>query len=201
MRNTVGMLAILLVVVLTIPAISTAEVDLNRKYGVELQLGGGFYAMEDVNDFIPADFLGYKPDKINIGTQFGVGLIYRHMENFGWQIGYNALTAGVPIAFEHKYEVRAYLPGASMESWAEQTVSGYEIYFLATWYKPTDAGELMFGIGPAIYNASLDRSIDIVRDASDHTLQAAVLLTQAEKHSAWFYHSDTKCHWAKTLVW
>ncbi|HHE46785.1 MAG TPA: hypothetical protein ENL08_03660 [Bacteroidetes bacterium] len=165
MRKTVGVIALISTLFLALPAVSTAADAHPKKYGVELQLGGGVYMMEDVNDFIPADFIYEEPDKINIGSQFGVGIIYRHMENFGWQIGFNRLAAGVPVVFEHKYEVRAYLGTASEESWMEQTVSGYEVYFMATWYKPTKAGEWMLGVGPALYKAVLDRSIDIVRDS------------------------------------
>jgi len=165
MRKTVGMLTLLMALLIALPSISSATDDNPKKFGLELQLGGGFYWMEDVNDFIPSDFRYETPDEVHIGSQFGIGIVYRHAKNFGWQIGYNRLAAGVPIAFKHKYEVRAYLGGASEESWAEQTVSGYEIYFMATWYKPTRAGEWMFGVGPAFYKAHLDRSIDIVRDS------------------------------------
>jgi len=185
MRKLVGMLAFFLALLFAISNVSIAGEDHPRKYGLELSIGGGFYAMEDINDFIPADFVNYTPDKINIGSQFGVGIIYRHMENFGWQIGYNSLAAGVPIAFKHKYEVRAYLPGAPTESWAEQTVSGWELYFLATWYKPTDAGELMFGFGPTLCKAVLDRSIDIVRDASGSHLTGGSFADAKGKTLGW----------------
>jgi len=165
MHKTVGMLAVVLAIIIALPNVSSAQ-DHPRKYGLEFQLGGGYYLMEDVNNFLPSDFFGYEPDKINIGSQFGFGIIYRHKDNFGWNIGYNKLATGVPVALEEKYEVRTYLPGAAYESWVEQTVSGGEFYLMATWYGHLGGLETMFGIGPSFYGATLDRSIDIVRDAT-----------------------------------
>ena len=43
---------------------------------------------------------------------------------------------------------------------------------MATWYKAAGSGELMFGIGPAVTSAKLDRSIDLVKDASGTHLSA-----------------------------
>ena len=166
MRKTVGMLALFLTFTLILPGLSSAEENHPRKYAIDFNLGGGYHMMQDINDYIPADFTGYSPNKINIGTQLGIGICYRYLEDFGYQIGYNALAAGVPVAYDQKYEVTATFPGAAYESWAEQTVSGWEFYALAVWYKSMGSSELSFGVGPAIYGAKLDRSIDIVRDAS-----------------------------------
>ena len=166
MHKTVGMLAVIIALIIVFQGTSFAENPHPKKYGVEIMLGGSYYFMEDINDFLPSDFIGYEPEKINIGSQFGFGLIYRHMDNFGYQIGFNRLIAGVPVALEEKYEITTYLPGSPFESWAEQTVSGWELYALATWYLPMGSSDLMFGIGPAIYGAKLNRSIDIVRDAT-----------------------------------
>jgi len=115
-------------------------------------------------------FNGFDPDKIFLGSQFGVGILFRHMDNFGWQIGYNSLAAGVPVAFEHKYEVHTLGEDVTGDSWVEQTVSGWEVYFLATWYKPIKAGELSFSVGPTFNKAIMDRSISIYQPESNSTL-------------------------------
>ena len=60
MRNLVGVLAIVLTLLLITAGSTQAGENLNtKKYGIEFKLGGGFYAMQDVNDFIP------HPDFIN----------------------------------------------------------------------------------------------------------------------------------------
>ena len=173
MLRTVGKLVLISVFILTLPSVASATDDHPRKYGVELQLGGGYYMLGDVNNYVPFDFICLKDepdDKINIGSQFGIGIIYRVEDNFGWQFGFNKLSAGIPEIFEQKYKIEVQLPEPPGEnfdsSWAEQTVSGWEFYTLATWYIPTGAGEWMFGVGPAITSATLDRSIDLVKDAS-----------------------------------
>ncbi len=169
MLRTVGKLVLISVFILTLPSVSSATDDHPRKYGVELQLGGGYYMLGDVNDYIPFDLgkLKNEPDdKINIGSQFGIGIIYRVEDNFGWQIGFNKLSAGIPGIFEQKYKIEAQIFGAIDSSWAEQTVKGWELYALPTWYKSTGAGEMMFSIGPSVTSASLDRSIDICKDSS-----------------------------------
>lgn len=175
MLRTVGKLVLISVFILTLPSVSSATDDHPRKYGVELQLGGGYFMLGDVNDYIPFDFVGLKDesgnpiepvDKVNIGSQFGIGIIYRVEDNFGWQIGFNKLSAGIPGIFEQKYKIEAQLYGAIDSSWAEQSVKGWELYALPTWYKSMGAGELMFGIGPTVTSASLDRSIDLCKDSS-----------------------------------
>ena len=177
MRNTVGMLAAALVLLIALPGYGQAESEFPKKYGLEFQLGGGYYMMDDVNDFIPHAALGlYEPDKIHIGSQFGFAILYRQwwnkgnpLHNFGWQIGWNRLLTGVPVALEEKYYISAYLPTAPTdESWAEQTVVGSEVYALATWYGNFGSNEVMLGIGPALYYATLDRSVDIVQDPGSH---------------------------------
>ncbi|NQT34818.1 hypothetical protein HQ587_06485 [bacterium] len=173
MLRTVGKLVLISVFILTLPSVSSATDDHPKKYGVELQFGGGYYMLGDVNDYIPFDFIGLKDepdDKINIGSQFGIGIIYRVEDNFGWQIGFNKLSAGVPGIFDQKYRIETQLSTSEGEdldpSWVEQTVKGWELYALPTWYKSMGAGELMFAIGPTVTSASLDRSIDLVKDAS-----------------------------------
>jgi len=121
--------------------------------------------MNDVNDALPNEFnipnVG-SPDKINIGEQVGLGISYRNLENFGWQFGFNKM-AFIGI---QKYRIETIIPGTPTPSWSEQTVSGSEFYALATWYSQMDSFELLFSVGPAIYWASLDRSVDIINDAS-----------------------------------
>ena len=169
MLRTVGKLVLISVFILTLPSVSSATDDHPKKYGVELQFGGGYYMLGDVNDYIPIGFVGLKDepdDKVNIGLLLGIGIIYRVEDNFGWQIGFNKLTAGIPGIFEQKYKIEAQLFGAIDSSWAEQTISGWELYALPTWYKPIGAGEFMFGIGPTITAATLNRSIDLCKDST-----------------------------------
>lgn len=162
MRNLVGMLAATLVILIAIPSTSLCDDPQPKKYGVELQLGGGYSLMQDVNDFVAhARFTGLTPDKeVNIGAQFGVGILYRQQDNFGWQFGYNR------FAFIQNYRVSAYF--TAEESWAEQSVKGSEYYALATWFKPMGSAEMFFGIGPGMYTSSMDRSIDVVVNPGSH---------------------------------
>lgn len=162
MHKTAGMLGLILALLIVFSS-STSAADSPKKYGVEIQLGGGYYLMDDVNNALPNELNlpGVSPDKINIGEQVGVGITYRSLENFGWQFGFNKM-AFIGI---QKYRIEAQLANTPGKSWAEQTVSGSEFYALATWYKPMSSFDLMFGVGPAIYWASLDRSIDIINSA------------------------------------
>jgi len=170
MRNLVGVLAIVLTLLLITAGSTQAGENFNtKKYGIEFQLGGGFYAMQDVNDFIPhPDFInpaimGADEKTIHIGTQLGIGFSYRSQENFGWLFGFNTLAAGVPVVLTEKYRTNAFFPGGlGAESWAEQTVSGWELYMTPVWYFIWKDLDLNFQIGPAIYRASLDRSISII---------------------------------------
>lgn len=176
MRNLVWAFALALTLLVLAPDFSSAEGNLSKKqYGIEFQIGGGYYDMGDVNNFAPdqgfVDPLtkGTANDKINIGTQIGVGFLYRNMENFGWVFGWNKLMAGIPSIMDEKYRTNAYF--TATESWAEQTITGNELYILPTWYfnlgddddEDGDGIELNLSIGPAFYTASLDRSISIIR--------------------------------------
>lgn len=170
MRKTVGALVVVVSLLWALPVASLAAVDLPHKYGLELQLGGGYLNLADVNDYLPAQsFNGLKPaQKINIGAQFGFGLLYRQMMDFGWQIGYNHFISVV----DSKFRISDGRIGA--ESWAEQTLSGGELYALATWYWPWKQKEIFFGIGPALYSASMDRSVDLVSsDGGSHITSAS----------------------------
>jgi len=162
MRITVGMLAATLALLIALPGPGLADDNHPRKYGVEFQIGGGYSMMQDVNDFIPhTRMTGITPtDEINIGAQFGVGILYRHLDDFGWQFGYNR------FAFLTNYRIGTYF--TSDESWAEQSLTGGELYAMPTWYKGFSFGEMFFGVGPAIYFANMDRSIDLVIDPGSH---------------------------------
>jgi len=162
MRIMVGMLAATLALLTALPGLVMAEDTNSHKYGIEFQVGGGYSLMQDVNDFIPhTRMTGLTPtDEINIGGQFGLGVLYRQMDNFGWQISYNR------FAFLTNYRIATYF--TSEESWAEQSLSGGEFYALATWYETFGPGELFLGVGPALYFANLDRSIDLVMDPGSH---------------------------------
>lgn len=163
MQKTAGLLGIILALIIALPSVSPAE-DHPRKYGVEVQAGFGYFTMDDVNDYMPLEFNQPtfpvpEPDKINIGEQFGIGLTYRHIDNFGWQFGFNKMA----LLGIQKYRVEVVLPLTPDTSWAEQTISGSEFYIQATWYSSlTESIDLFFGIGPALYWAKLDRSIEII---------------------------------------
>lgn len=171
MRNLVGVLAIFLslLFIVTSPAQAGKNFDA-KKYGIELQIGGSYLAMQDVNDFIPdagfvnPAYMGTANDKIEIGTQLGIGFTYRQMHDFGWSFGYNWLMAGIPGIFDQIHRVNAYYPsGGGAESWSEQTVSGGELYIAPFWLWRWGNKDINLTIGPAIYRASLDRSISITR--------------------------------------
>ena len=146
-----------------------------KKYGFEITLGGGYYLMDDVNDFIPdAAFIdpfqmGGDEDKINIGNQLGFGFIYRNMDNFGWVFGYNRLNSGIPAAITGKYRINAYFKDPSSgrtleeESWVEQSLSGSELYAMPTWYFDWNNKDISLSMGPALYRVKMDRSIAITR--------------------------------------
>lgn len=166
MHRMAGLLGIILALLIALPSVSPAA-DHPKKYGVDIQLGGGYYSMKDINDFLPVEFnqptfTPPEPDKINIGEQFGIGMTYRNIDNFGWQLGFNKMA----LLGIQKHRVEVQLPGTPDVSWAEQTISGSEFYILATWYSDTEIGDLFFGVGPAVYWAKLDRSVDIINDQS-----------------------------------
>lgn len=171
MRSLVGVLAIGLTFLLLIPGNGlTQGKDYEKRYGIELQLGGGYYAMEDVNAYNPHNSFtnNLRDDKnIHFGSQFGMGISFRGTEEFGWLFGYNLLKAGFPIAYTEKYRQSAFVGSAINESWAEQTVSGGEFYMLPTWYWGLGEMEMFFSAGPAIYWANLDRSISLVTSSSN----------------------------------
>ncbi len=161
MLKTVRASAIILAILIALPIAGIAgDDDHPKKYGVEFMLGGGYYSLTDLNDYVPVpELVGVTPTEIHIGTQLGIGLIYRQQDNFGWQFGYNRLFAGIPIAMVQKFEIETILPNSSGVTLVEQEVSGSELYVMATWYKGWgQSKELQFGIGPALYKASLDRS-------------------------------------------
>ncbi|MFH0764968.1 MAG: hypothetical protein V2A61_00960 [Calditrichota bacterium] len=171
MRNLVGALAAALALFILLPGPATAGDEyLAKRYGIDIQVGGGYYGMQDINNFIPdvafidSRYKGKDSDDINFGLQFGLGFNYRHMENFGWNFGLNYLSAGIPGIMEQKFRRNAFLTGVD-ESWTEQTISGREVYILPTWYWPWRKNEVILGIGPAFYTASMDRAISIVRSS------------------------------------
>jgi hypothetical protein len=163
MRNLVGVLAAALAILIALPTPSTCGENF-KKFGLELQLGGGYSLLKDVNDYAPSDLAAYSPEQeVNIGAQYGIGVLYRHMKNFGWQFAYNKFT------YVQNFRISAML--SAQESWAEQSIDGGELYALATWYKSLSAddvlsGELFFGVGPGLYYATVDRSINIIKGTS-----------------------------------
>ncbi len=171
MRKLVGVLAIIFLVTLLTPNLVLAwQFQHPKKYGVVFTLGGSYLNMGDVNDYIPdqgfIDWAGSDEDDIQIGTQFGFGIAYRQEENFGWLFGYNMLASGVPVVFEQQYRRNAFFPTAGgAESWVEQKISGSEFYIMPTWYWGWGTKEIFFSIGPALYNAKMDRTISITRNA------------------------------------
>jgi hypothetical protein len=123
--------------------------------------------MADVNDFLAdQDFAATTPDRIHMGTQLGITLLYRSKPHFGWQIGYNRMFSGVPGA-EQTFNHEAILvsKGATLVSTAEQRVSGSETSLLAMWYPWEGFLELSCGAGPAIYNANLERTVVLYQSA------------------------------------
>jgi len=167
MLKTVRALAIVIAVFLALPLAGYAADDYAKKYGVELTLGGSYYNLADVNDFVAdQDFAAVDPDKIHMGTQIGVSLLYRPKAHFGWQVGYSKLFAGVPGS-EQKFSHEAILTskGASRVSTAEQRVSGSETFAIAMLYTYTGPVELSVGAGPALYSATLDRTVVLYQSA------------------------------------
>lgn len=168
MRKTIGALAVAATLLWVLASAGRAAETFPRQYGVELLGGGSYFLLTDVNDYLPsADPLyklaGRTPEqKLNLGAQYGLGLLYRMMPQFGWQLGYERF---VTVA-DSKFRITNGL--AAGQSWAEQTLSGSEIYAMATWYWPWDANELSFGAGPAIYTAVLDRSVDLNQGGGSH---------------------------------
>jgi len=160
MRKLVGALVIVATLLWSLPSDSSAA-ETPHKYGLELQLGGGMHLLTDVNDYVPANnFQGITPaEEMMVGAQFGIGILYRQQPNFGWQFGYNRFASLI----DQKFRITD-----GNESWAEQTLSGSELYGMATWYCPWKNFELSFGAGPAIYNATMDRSVDIVQESGSH---------------------------------
>jgi hypothetical protein len=163
MRKLVGALVVVATLLWSLPSVGLAA-ELPHKYGLELQLGGGMHLLTDVNDYLPAaNFAGITPaEELMVGAQFGIGMLYRQEPAFGWQFGYNRFANLIDQKF------RITNAPTFPESWAEQTLSGGELYGLATWYWPWNDMELSFGIGPAIYSATMDRSVDIAQDGGSH---------------------------------
>jgi hypothetical protein len=163
MHKPVWALAIFALIV-ALPEISSAEYNGPKKYAVDFTLGGGYSFMGDVNDFIGnSAFTGYTPEtEINIGAQFGLGIAYRSMEDFGWEFGYNR------IAFIQNYRMAGFLRNGDAESFVEQSIKGAELYALPTWYWDMFGGQMSFGAGPAVYWATLDRSVDLVLNPGSH---------------------------------
>ncbi|MFN3821115.1 MAG: hypothetical protein ACK4OO_02175 [bacterium] len=130
-----------------------------HRYGIDFQVGGGYHMFGDINDWDPGtQFTGISPDELHLGTQVGLGIFYRHLDNFGWQIGYSRFI------MVQKYQISAI--GAAGENWAEQTVNGSETYALATWFWKAPIGELSAGVGPGFYTANMDRSVNIYPEGS-----------------------------------
>lgn len=167
MLKTVRALAIVIAVFLALPLAGYAADDFAKKYGIELTLGGSYYNLADVNDFLAdQDFAAYTPDRIHMGTQLGVTLLYRSKPNFGWQIGYNKLFSGVPGSEQmFKHEAVLVSKGAALTSSAEQRVSGSETFALAMLYTHAGPLELSVGAGPAIYSANLERTVVLYQSA------------------------------------
>lgn len=168
MLKTVRAFVVLVALFLALPLAGHAADDFWKKYGVDIMIGGSYYNLSDINNFLAdQDFAATDPEKINIGTQIGIALLYRSEPGFGWQIGHNRMFAGVPGIAEQKFTHEAILTskGATLVSSAEQRVSGGETYAIGTFYTNTGALELSLGIGPAIYSASLDRTVILYQSA------------------------------------
>jgi len=168
MLKTVRAFVVLVAIFLALPLAGYAADDFAKKYGVDIMIGGSYYNMTDINNFLAdQDFIATDPEKINIGTQIGIALLYRSDPGFGWQIGHSRLFAGVPGIAEQKFKHEAILTskGASLVSTAEQRVSGGESYILGTFYTNTGPVELSLGIGPSIYSATLERTVVLYQSA------------------------------------
>jgi len=181
MRNLVGVLAIILIILLLAPGFTIAKDKIDvKKYGIKIPLNMGYYMPTDVNDYRPPEFAAQFAiqDEIGLGFEGGIGFSYRldpsaeyeyfpflfpftffgTPDNFGWEFGYNTMRPAIPS----RYRASAFLPaGGGLESWAEQTVTGGEFYALPTWYWGWDESEFSLSLGPAIYFATLDRSVAI----------------------------------------
>lgn len=160
MHKAIRAIFALVAILLILPNMTFAEDNSSdwrsKRYSVEFQFGGGYWMMEDVNNYLPeATFAAGSTDEINIGMQLGVGFFLRQLEDFGWAFGYNGFMT------PQKHRRSTYF--TSTESWAEQTVSGGELYFLPTWIFPWDNKEITFSVGPAFYTAKVNRSVSIVR--------------------------------------
>ena len=119
MRNLVGVLAATLAILIALPSPSTCE-EINKKFGVELQLGGGYSILGDVNNYTPSQLSTYNPDKeINVGAQYGLGIMYRPIENFGWQFGYNRFADPV---LAYGFDV-----ASGPETWQDYIVSATQV--------------------------------------------------------------------------
>ena len=170
MHNLFGALASALLILCLTSGILLAGEDAHpKKYGVEITLGGGYYLMEDVNDFVPLPafldprFIGGDDDKINIGNQWGIGFSYRSLDNFGWVFGYNRINSGL-IVIPGKFRINANFidpsTGALLdESWVEQSLFGREYYVLPTWYWNWKNQDISLSVGPAVYRVIMDRSV------------------------------------------
>lgn len=157
MNGTKGVLTVLGATWLMVGALWAAEPT--HRYGVDFQIGGGYHLFGDVNDWDPGtQFLGVSPDEVHLGTQVGFGIFYRHLENFGWQLGYSRFI------MLQKYQIS--LMGPTGENWAEQTINGSETYALATWLWKAPIGEISLGLGPGFYTATMDRSINVYPEGS-----------------------------------
>ncbi|MFC2149964.1 hypothetical protein ACFLQV_00525 [Calditrichota bacterium] len=169
MLKRIGTLILLMAILVAIPSTSQSAPH-PRKYGVELQVGGKYALLSEVNDFLISELASqpnHSVDNVNIGIQYGLGIVYRQEDHFGWTIGHNRFRE------INKYRAAAVVFGGE-ESWSEQTVLGSETYALANWYMDKWGGELSFGIGPALYSGSLDRVNDILVAAGQHSISGFV---------------------------
>lgn len=124
MRNLAVITLTLCVAALMIQISNVFADDIHNQRGLEVRGGFSHYFMDDPNDFIDA-----YPDNFTkttaIGSpMFGVSLLYKTHQHFGWNIGYNYLMNSVSKA-----------EGPQNVGTIEQKIHASELFAMGCYYK------------------------------------------------------------------
>lgn len=137
-----------LILVLTAAfAINAAAGEIRNQYGLEFRGGLALYMSMDDPDNWAKQYSSVLDEEMDFAPDFGISVLYKHRNDFVWNIGYNHLFTA-----RNTFTTTA---GAEYE----ESVSADEIFFVPSYiFLPNNFVSLSLGLGPSVILASMDRT-------------------------------------------
>ncbi len=120
--------------------------DIHHQYGIELRGGLSMYMNMDDPTNWAKQYSSNLDEEMEYAPDFGISLLYKHRNDFVWNIGFNHLFTA-----KNSFSVG----GGDYE----ETVGASEFFIVPSYiFKPNNTINLSIGIGPTLMLASLDRT-------------------------------------------